>query len=61
MGKSVHLNKAKIKSIFYMYGINSFQHIIHVQDFTRRQFIVVFNDKCQLICWPDFSCGEDSR
>lgn len=57
MGKSVHLNKAKIKSIFYMYGINSFQHII--QDFTRRQFIVVF--KCQLICWPDFSCGEDSR
>lgn len=53
------MNKAKIKSNFYMYGINSFQHII--QDFTRRQFIVVFNDKCQLICWPDFSCGEDSR
>lgn len=59
MGKSVHLNKAKIKSIFYMCSINSFQQII--QDFTRRQFIVVFNDKCQLICWPDFSCGEDSR
>lgn len=59
MGKSVHLNKAKIKSIFYMYSINSFQQII--QDFTRGQLIVVFNDKCQLICWPDFSCGEDSR
>lgn len=59
MDKSVHLNKAKIKSIFYMYGINSFQHII--QDFTRRQFIVVFNDKCRMICWPDFSRGEDSR
>lgn len=54
MGKSAHLNKAKIKSIFYMYSINSFQQII--QDFTRGQFIVVFNDKCQLICWPDFSC-----